>query len=183
MKFIERLRYKIGLRKFRKTARRPEANAIACNLYKAKSIGIVYDATLNEDFEKVKAFVEDLKSEIHIVDSIGYVDSAELSEFHTKHEDFKFYSKKDLNKFFKPISEITKEFCNCKFDILIDLNINEKLPNCFIVAESQAMFKTGLYSKNEPVYYDLMININKNTENLLEELIKQTKHYLKMINT
>jgi len=183
VKFIEKLKYKIGLRKLRKTVRRPETNAIARNLYKAESVGIIYDATENEDFEKVKAFIEKLKTKINKLESLGFVNSTELSEHHLRPLEFQFYSKNDLDKFFKPKLEVINEFCNQKFDILIDFNIIEHLPNRFILAESQAMFKTGLYSETEPNYYDLMINIDKNSENLLEELIKQTEHYLKMINT
>ena len=55
-KFTE-LKYKYGLYRLRKDFRKPEDNAIACNLKQAKSIGIIYNATKQEDFILVKDFV------------------------------------------------------------------------------------------------------------------------------
>ncbi len=183
MKILKNIKFKIGQRKLRKTVRKPETNAVACNLYKAKNIGIVFNANLKQDFDEVNLFIKNLKKQIAIVEALGYVENDNYEEFHRTNHELKLFNKTDITKFYKPKSPIVKEFCETEFDILIDLNTKDCLPLCFVIAESKALFKTGLYSEKKPNYYDLMLKIEKNSENIVKNLIIQTEHYLKMINT
>lgn len=183
MKILKNIKFKIGQKKMQKTVRKPETNAVACNLYKAKAIGIVFNASLKQEFDEVNLFIENLKKQITIVEALGYVESDNYEEFHETNHKNRLFNKTDLTKFFKPKSSQVKEFCETEFDILIDLNIKDCLPLSFVIAESKALFKTGLYSEKEPNYYDLMLKIDKDSKNIVKNLIIQTEQYLKMINT
>ena len=187
-KFTE-LKYKYGLYRLRKDFRKPEDNAIACNLKQAKSIGIIYNATKQEDFILVKDFVYKLKTIVPQVQAMGFVNNKELSDFHIQPLEFSFFCNSDLNWYYKPHEDSVDEFVKKEFDILIDLNFKELLAARFVLAESAALFKTGRFCIIEPNYYDLMIQlpkIDKNQEdeeevNPLKLLIQQTEHYLQMI--
>lgn len=181
VKFINNLKYKYGLYRLRKDFRNPESNAIVCNLDDAKSVGIIYNATTLEDFVLLRDFVFKLKKYIPEVKTLGYVDDKELSNFHIQPLEFSFFCRKNLNKYYKPHEDSVDDFVKNKFDILMDFNLNEQLPVRFVLAESEALFKTGRHCEIEPNYYDLMIQYNFDAENPLANLMEQTEYYLKMI--
>ena len=189
VKTFAELKYKYGLHKLRKDFRKPENNAIVCNLKSAKSVGIIYNATKQEDFIIVKDFVYKLKKIVPEIRTMGFVNKKELSDFHIQPLEFSFFCNSNLNWYYKPHEDSVDEFIKKEFDILIDLNFKELLAVRFVIAESAALFKTGRFCEIEPNYYDLMIQlpkIDKNEEgevevNPLALLIQQTEHYLQMI--
>jgi len=186
VRFVYNLKYKYGLYRLRSDFRKPENNAVACNLSNAKSVGIIYNATSENDFNLVKDFLHKLKKTIPEVHALGFVDMKELANYHIQPLEFSFFCYKDLNWYFKPAEDSVREFVKKEFDILIDLNLSENLSVRFVLAESAALFKTGRFCEIEPNYYDLMIQLEKGNqddieENQLETLIQQTELYLKMI--
>ncbi len=185
MGLISNIKYKYGLSRLRKDFRKPENNAVVCNIENAQSLGIIYNATKEEDFIRVKEFLHRLKKTVPEVVALGFVDMKELANFHIQPLDFSFFCHKDLNWYHKPAEDSVEDFVRKKFDILIDLNLTENLSVRFVLAESAALFKTGRFCKIEPNYYDLMISLNEQSSgeevNQLEMLIKQTELYLKMI--
>ncbi len=193
MTAFSKYKYKYGLYRLKKDFRKPEHDAIACNLKKAKSVGVIYNATKQEDFNLVKNFVIRLSERVPHVKALGFVDQKELADFHIQPLEFSFYCNSDLNWYFKPDEDSVNEFVQKQFDILIDLNLSEQLAVRFVLAESASKFKTGRFCTIVPNYYDLMISLpeeekqvsddeKKEEINLLELLIKQTEHYLLMIN-
>jgi hypothetical protein len=181
VRLIDNLKYKYGLYRLRSDFRKPENNAVACNIADARSVGIIYNATSEEDFNLVKDFLHKLKKTIPEVFALGYVDKKELDNFHIQPLDFGFFCHKDLNWYHKPNEASVEEFVKKEYDILIDLNPTEILGVRFVLAESKALFKTGRYCEIEPNYYDLMIQNISEDENQLLHLIEQTEFYLKMI--
>lgn len=197
MGLINNLKYKYALYRLRKDFRKPENNAIVCNLRDAKSLGILFNATKEEDFVAVRDFVHKWRKFIPEIIVLGFVDKKELSNFHIQPLEYKFFCYKDLNWYFKPNEDSVREFVQKEFDILIDLNLEEKISVRFVLAESAALFKTGRYCEIEPNYFDLMISVQdkkdlnedesseEETEkhSPLKELLDQTEYYLKMLKT
>jgi len=181
VRFVDNLKYKYGLYRLRKDFRKPENNAVVCNLIAAKSVGIIYNATTEADFNLVKDFLHKLKKTVPEVLALGFVEMKELANYHIQPLEFSFFCYKDLNWYFKPTEDSVQEFVKKEFDILIDLNPTEILGVRFVLAESKALFKTGRHCEIEPNYYDLMIQNNPEEENQLKDLIEQTEFYLKMI--
>jgi hypothetical protein len=178
---ISNLKYKYGLHRLKNDFRKPENNAVVCNLKNAASIGVIYNATKIEDFNAVKYFVAELKKITPEVFALGYVNKKELDNFHIQPLEFLFFCLKDLNKYYKPNEGSVTEFANKEFSILIDLNLEEVLSVRFVLAESKALFKVGRRTSIEPNYYDLMLDINPADENALEFFIEQVQIYLNMI--
>lgn len=188
---LNKLKYKYGLFRLKNDFRKPEKNAVVCNLANAKSVGIIFEADKIEKFNLIKNFLIKLKKEIPVVKALGFVNNKKLENFHLQPLDFSFFCLNDLNFYFKPNETSVSEFVDKKFDILIDLTINDLLPVKFVLAMSEAMFKVGRFTGQEPVHYDIMFKIAD--ENLIDDenydyeinkiklLINNVENYLKII--
>ena len=140
----------------------------------AKSIGIIYDSSNEAHYEIVRKYVKELRETHHKdVLALGYYDQKELPTLRFSKLGLDFFTLKDLNWFYKPISNIVKRFVDREFDILIDLHLGHQIPFKYVVASSKAKFKIGKYSKNAERYYTFMISVNENTQ--LPAFIEQVK--------
>jgi hypothetical protein len=70
-------------------------------------------------------------------------------------------------------------FISEPFDILIDLRLSKFTSLLFIVALSRAQFKVGRYRTDFKEFYDLMIDVEDNSD--LTYFISQIQHYLEMM--
>ena len=146
----------------------------------ATSIGILYDSSNEAHYEIVRKYVKELR-EVHHKDvlALGYYDQKELPTLRFSKLGLDFFTLKDLNWFYKPISGIVKRFVDREFDILIDLHLGNQIPFKYVAASSNAKFKIGKYSKNAERYYNFMLSVNEQTQ--LPAYIQQVNHYLKQI--
>ncbi|MFP4060519.1 MAG: DUF6913 domain-containing protein [Bacteroidota bacterium] len=149
------------------------------NLYDAKTIGILFDATSKDDFGKVKKLLNSLTEKGLKIFIIGFVNSKEVPDVYLIRKGFNFFCRKDLNWYGKPVVPFVDEFIKKEFDILINLDLNNTYPLHYIECLSKAHFKAGrMFPGNED--HDIMIDIN--LEPTLDFLISQIIHYLAEIN-
>ena len=94
--------------------------------------------------------------------------------------EYDFFSTKQLNWFGKPTSMIIQNFINEKYDVLLDLNINDHFSLKYISALSKADFKVGKFSTLGVEIYDMMID-SDNTKTL-KYFLKQVDIYITMLN-
>ena len=179
MQFIEDFKQKVGKWVFQRELKTNKRTKEVCNLDNAQSIGILYDATSEEQIKMVKPFVSyffDLKK---YVKALGYVNSKQLSFHHTPKLQYDFFYQKDLNWYYKPQNYIIDNFVKKEYDILINLCDSSIIPIKYLVASSIAHFKIGIHEENYEIY-DLMISLkdDKSMENLMHEI----KHYINLIN-
>jgi len=163
-----------------KALSRKHAGAISRNYYDMHHIGIIYDAGDEESFKLVKSFVCKIKADNKEVMSLGYVNRNQLDDYHLQPKDFHFFCRKDLNWYQYPTEPGVKEFCETRFDVLIDLNMEPCLPMRFVLNESKAEFRVGRFTEKNIEFYDMLIDIS--SEPSLTALFEQSMHYLKMIN-
>ena len=176
MKLSERIKTSIGVRILEKKLRNQRRSAVVCNIQYAQQIGIIYNATETVSFEIIKDLAKRL-SEHSSVSILGYVNSKKLIDHYLYRKGFDFFSRNDLNWYYKPVSEIAEGFGKKAFDILIDLSLEKYYPIQYLVALSPATFKVGKYTADEK-YLDLMIDTEKETEQmkkLHEEILKDKK--------
>jgi hypothetical protein len=173
------MRRKFGIWKLRRLLRNTKRIKKVHNLDTAKSIGIVFDATLTSQFELVQNFYKSLKKPDVEVRVLGYSKMKELSNQYLFKKDFQFFLKKDLNWYHRPVHRDVDQFIHKPFDILIDLSISSEYHFRYIVALTPAQFKVGHFTE-EHSYYDMMIDIKKKPT--LDYLIDQFGHYLSIIN-
>ena len=179
MQFIEDLKQKVGKWVFQRELKTNTRTKHICNLNRAKSIGILYDATLEDQIKVVQPFVSyffDLKKEVK---ALGFVNSDRLSYCHNPKLQYDFFYKKDLNWYYKPQNYIIDNFINKEYDILINLCDSSVIPIKYLVASSIAHFKIGIYEEDYEIY-DLMISLKEDRS--IKKLMQEIKHYINLIN-
>lgn len=179
MQFIEDFKQKVGKWVFQRELKTNKRTKEVCNLDNAQSIGILYDATSEEQIKIIKPFVSyffDLKKDVK---ALGYVNSKQLSFHHTPKLQYDFFYQKDLNWYYKPQNYIIDNFVKKEYDILINLCDSSIIPIKYLVASSIAHFKIGIHEENYEIY-DLMISLKD--EKSIEKLMHEIKHYINLIN-
>ncbi|MBN1413727.1 MAG: hypothetical protein JW973_01400 [Bacteroidales bacterium] len=177
MKFAERIKDKLGVRILERKLKNQQRIVSVCSLKYAQNIGIIYNATEFVSFEIIKDFAKKLTQHTPHISILGYVNSKKLIDHYLYRKGFDFFSRNDLNWYYRPVSAVTDAFIKKPFDILINLSLEPYYPIQYIVALSLASFKVGKYSPGEK-YLDLMIDMDKENEQmkkLHEEIIKDHK--------
>ncbi|MFI5149583.1 MAG: DUF6913 domain-containing protein [Bacteroidia bacterium] len=150
------------------------------SLADAKTIGIVFEASDKEEFELVKKYVLYLREQKKKVKAIGYFSGGETPAFTFSKLEYDFFSKKDLNWYFKPNDKFVRNFIQEEYDILIDLNIHGHFAMKYVSGTSKARFKVGQHRKEDETIFDLMI---EGTEDKgLKFYLRQVDIYLQMLN-
>lgn len=174
------MKEKIGLWVLRRKMAKLKRKRQICNLDLANTVGIVFNATSQESYDKATHFANFLINTKNIkVYSIGYVDENKLLGFFQEKKGFKFFAKKDFTWYGSPKHHTLDFFINSEFDILLDLSVAEYLPIKFISGLSKAKLKVGRVIEGFDCY-DVMIDVKKN--NTLEYLIDQIELYMSIIN-
>lgn len=179
MQFLESFKHKIGQLVFQRELNTNKRLKEVSSLEKAKSIGILYDATNKDQINKIEPFVKyffELKKEVK---ALGYVNKKKLDDCHIPKLNYDFFYIKDLNWYYKPQNYIIDNFIKKEYDILINLSDSNCIPIKYLVASSVARFKIGQFEEGYEIY-DLMIKLEK--EKGLERLMEEIKHYLNLIN-
>jgi hypothetical protein len=145
----------------------------------AKTIGILYDATSERDYELVKKFVKEIREQKKDVIALGYYNAKELPDTRFVKLGLDFFTKKSLNWHMKPHHTAISNFINVKFDILINLNIEKNFPLKYIFAKAKAKFKIAKYDKKNSVYCDMMIHTEESVS--LGKFIELVVHYLNQL--
>jgi len=182
MELFKNIRIKIGdsilINKVARTKRRTSYS----NLKDVKSIGIIWDASLTDNFIILSRFYQKMNEVKTDVKILGYYSGKNLPNQYTAIRYLSIVKDEELNIFYHPVSSEANAFISKRFDVLIDLNFKKLLPLQYISSLSNASFKVGLFEpgiKNS--HFDLMLEI-KNPANM-EDYLNQVIHYLGMINS
>lgn len=144
------------------------------NMQDAKTVGIIFDATDNSNFELVKKYITYLREMKKRVKAIGYYDQKTIPAMAYSKLEYDFFCQKDLTWYNSPNSIYVKNFMDDKFDVLLDLNLGDIFPLRYIAALSKANFKVGKKSERNNSIFDLMIETDEK---------KGLKYFLKNIDT
>ena len=146
---------------------------------RASSIGILYDATHEKDYELIKEYVRAMRAQSKDVIALGYYDQQELPNTRFMKLGLDFFTRKALNWRMKPGNPIVNNFINKNFDILICLNLKQNIPLRYVSALTRARFKIGKYESGLPNIYDFEIKMDGQVT--LRQMIEQVNHYLNLI--
>jgi hypothetical protein len=156
MGLIDNIKKKYALRQIKNDAKNNSRKKVAVNIDEAKTIGIAFEFTTNEDFELLKKYVLYLRELKKKVKAIGY------------------YSTKE-----EPTDHIVTNFIEEEYDIFLDLNVNDESVLIYIAAMSKAKFKVGRFEENDYIH-DMLFESPK--EKGLKFFLRQVDTYLAMIN-
>lgn len=146
----------------------------------ARTIGILYDATEERNYEVVKSYVKKLRDECKKdVLALGFYNGPVLPAMRFSKLGMDFFTKKNINWHYKPSHPMVNKFINVGFDILINLNVSKSFPLQYIFALTHAKFKIGRYEKKHASIYDFMIKTDDKIS--LINLIELVNQYLNHI--
>ncbi|HEY4800242.1 MAG TPA: hypothetical protein VII99_14270 [Bacteroidia bacterium] len=180
MNLIDNIKNSIGnyfLSQEVKSLRRDKA---FLNLEEARSIGIVFDATANEDFELVKKYIGYLRDMKKRVKAIGFFNMKVSPPMAYSKLEYDFFNQKDLNWHNVPNNVYVKNFIDDDYDILIDLNLKDLLALKYISALSKSKFKVGMRSGSNHSIFDLMIDADASKG--MKYFLRNIDAYLFIIN-
>jgi len=148
------------------------------NLNNAQNVGVIFDATHQSLVLTSNKFIESLQQEGKKVTGLGYVDTKQAIGYFDEYKHLDFFWINDCNWFCKPKSVVVTDFCNSKFDLLIDLTSANIIQLKYIIGISQAQLKIGRDVINKNLY-DFILKIGEDKK--LSYYIEQIRHYLSII--
>ncbi len=179
MKLIIKIRQLFGNFNYRRKASRIKRNKKTVNLEDARKIGLLYIVTDERSYGKIIDFIRDLQGRNKTVVALGFVMSKDVPAFFSSSNSYSFFTLNDLNWYDKPSGTFINNFLNDKFDIVINLSLDDTFPLQYISGLSNAKLKVGKFGKDNSPYYDLMIETD--TINETSQFIEQIIHYLSII--
>ena len=172
---IHKIKKKIGNYFLKKKLKDLSRNCSFAGFEASKNIGIVFNATKEQDFELVKKYVKYLRAFGKKVKTIGYFDQKEIPGMVYSKVEHEYISNKDLNWYLKPLSFFIDEFIEQPYDILIDLNLDDDFALQYISSLSKAKFKIGKFASDAD-RFDMMIEMEQGQN--LKLFLKHVDHYL-----
>lgn len=179
MKLSEKIKQNYVNYLFLREFRNQKRNFKSVTFDEAKTIGILYNATSEKNYEIVKQFVKEIRAQQKDVMALGYIDKREIPDMRYAKLGLDFFTRKAVNWKMKPKHPSVNNFINSDFDILINLNTEKCIPLKYISAMTRAKFKVGRFDKKNILFCDLMIKVGETMG--LKDFIEQITHYLKLL--
>lgn len=177
MKFLDGIKLKIAYFLLRRKLKDFTREKAFNNFESAKTAGLICNAQDQKIYDAAKQFAVFLTGYNIQVSAIGFIEGDAVLDAYSYQKGFTFISKKDFNWIGIPQGEILDNFLAKRFDILINLVIDDSYTVDYIASLSMAKFKVGRLSPND--YYDMTIDIELHKQ--LDYYISQVKHYLSVI--
>jgi hypothetical protein len=136
-----------------------------------KTIGVIWQPTQKEAFQYLKSYFNR--------EQVIFRGFCVFEAITNPHQDSNTLTVKDLDFWGLPKKEKVEEFTNIRFEVLLNIALENNLVLDYITALSQARFKVGC-SPNIKNYFDLNINIGENRDPMY--IAKQQIFYLAQLN-
>jgi len=176
MTFITNIKQSVGEYVFNRRLEKMQRNRKLINLNEARTVVIVYDVINQDLFRKIKTLVRELSTRDRQVMALGFVNRNSIPNYCVAANSGYYFDLRDLNWFGAPKNDYIKEFIKKEFDILIDLTMDDIFVTRYISGLSRSKFKVGRYNPGKEPFYDLMIDLKKNSN--IDEFIEHAIHYL-----
>lgn len=179
MTVINKFKKFFGNYNYKRRSARISRNKKTVNLDEAQKIGLLYKVPAENDYKKIIGFIKKLQGRGKTVFALGYVKNKDVPYFFTSSNSYSFFTLKDLNWYYKPGGSFVNNFLSEKFDIVINLSLQDDFPLQYICGLSNCSLRVGKFGTDNSRFYDLMIETDKIPE--LEYFIEQINHYLSII--
>ena len=146
----------------------------------AQTIGILFDATQDENFVLVKKYISYLKDMKKQVKAIGFYNQKAAPPTAYAKLEYDFFTLRDLNWYNFPDNIYVRNFIEEEYDILLDLNIYDAFPLRYVSSVSKAKFKVGKKNDRNSFTFDLMIDADASKG--MKYFLRNIDTYLSIIN-
>lgn len=176
---VKNLQHLIWQLEFRSELKRLNRYRKYTNLAGAESIGILFDASQEQNYLIVYDFARQLLDQQKKIKALGFINGTNIPHYCHPLLSFDYFTLKDLNWYKKPVSQFVRDFISLEFDIAINLDTNNIKYLTYVTGLSLSRFKVGKYRPENTKYFDLMIDV-KDSGNI-ELLLKEITHYLTVL--
>lgn len=146
--------------------------------HRAKNIGVLFNSQYEgKEAQCINQFFRRLRDDGKNVKSLTCLMHERSNPFDFK---FDYFSEKDLTLAGEVKSDAVGRFISTDFDYLFCLNQTPFLPFDFVLAQSKARFRVGLYQEEKPGFFELMISPVAGQE--LDSLLTQMLDYTRRIS-
>ncbi|MCX6273431.1 MAG: hypothetical protein NTU44_19860 [Bacteroidetes bacterium] len=180
MELFEKIKTYVANRELKKELGEVQRGKRNISIDNAKNIGILYSIPDEETYNVIFNFMKSLKTESRSVIALGFINEKMTPTYLNQGVYNSIINQKDLNWYGRPVNQYVKNFFHEKFDIFLNISLEEYFPLIYISALSNASFKVGKFSEKCTKYYDLMIKPEENTSQ--QEFIDEIIHYIREIN-
>lgn len=178
MKFIKQLRERWGFWKLRRMSAEVQRERAQNIRWSEKpTIGLLYFHRPEEE-AKLHQWVEHKAKSGFKVRSLGFMELEKGEELPASGLRYEYFSQKELNWFYQPVSAAVKSFIESDFDVLIDLDRIGRLPIRYALQQSKARMKIGRCGEEVP--FDLCFEVDRSTD--IESFLAITEQYLNMMD-
>jgi hypothetical protein len=168
---IKDIKEKFARRKLAKIISNIDRRPVFPDINKVKTIGVIWQPTQKEAFQYLKNYFNR--------EQVIFRGFCVFEAITNPHQDSNTLTVKDLDFWGLPKKEKVEEFTNIRFEILLNIALENNLVLDYITALSQARFKVGSSPGNNN-YFDLNIKIGENSDPMY--LAKQQIFYLAQLN-
>ena len=172
---FEKLRNYFLLIRAQHALRTNATGRVMLNYDRARNVGVLFDSNYaGKDALVINQFLKRLREEGKNVKALTYLPQERSNPFDFK---FDFFTGKDLTVLGQFKTEVVDRFVSTEFDYLYCLNESAFLPFDFILAQSKARFRVGIYKPEQPGLFELMINPieGQDLEKIVEEMLVYTR--------
>lgn len=171
---FERLKNYFLLLRSQSALRNNTTSRVMLRYERAKNIGVLFNSKYEgRDAMVINQFFKRLREEGKNVKSLTYFPQERSNPF-----DFKFdhFTNKDLTMLGEFKTEVVDRFVSTEFDYLYCLNDSPFLPFDYILAQSKARFRIGIYQPEQSGVFELMINPREGQDmaKIVEEMLAYT---------
>ena len=176
MNILDRIKNSLYQRVLRQRGS-PRPKRTIVNLFDAKSVGILYDASYPGLDIVIERFAGKLRSKGKTAEILAYINDKKIEH----KEGLTLINPKSVNWYGIPVSEQAMAFCNKPFDLLICGVLNDCKPLEYLASISKAKYRVGPFDEQKTHCYDLMIEMGAKRD--LDYLLQQMVHFLEKINS
>lgn len=182
MKFLENIRTNIGYKILNHRQSKLRRNKTFHNLDSAKSVGVVFSAMNDDDYQVAQQFVNTLLDKGKKVESIGCVANQDAIGKYVITNNMKYYSCENQTIFFLPKeNEVIEDFVSQNFDILVNISNRENIFLDYIIGLSKAAFKVSPALRDDD-YADFIIQFSDKNNLSSKDILEKTTGILSKIN-
>ncbi|QOI97966.1 MAG: hypothetical protein HRU69_10940 [Flammeovirgaceae bacterium] len=135
---------------------------------RAQTVGVVFTVADRQKHDQIKDFIHKLEQDGKKVHVMSF-----LPEKRENHEFlFDFFTVKDVSFWGKITSQTAIKFCETPFDYLYYLDTEPNPYILYLLARSQAKCRVGRFWTSGEPYFELMLNSEASTRNLIEGVYK-----------
>lgn len=181
MNIIESIRLQLHEWRLKKKLQTLQRTRSFENFATAQRVALLFDARPEQDHERVKQFITEIKAKHVPVVALGMLNKHEEINYQPVHKEITYFALKEADWLYRPKDESVHAFLQQPADLLIDL-VGDNIPACrYIAALMPAAMKVGGTAHHADIY-DMIIDI-RTTDNYVAAFVEQAHHYLTQIQS